>query len=415
MNHINNILGILIESIYESLTLYFVFIVCMLNFFCGRLLNIFLPVTIIYILVLKIFFFRTKMHQQAKAIFFFIIFMISGILSYTLLYGEDIVFILLGSVYFTGCGFYAWIKSEKESYLPEELKKLLIILFLSGFITMYLRNGEYLEAINSTATFYCIFSLIYLVRMNLIREYKVSSVEVNSHSNIVFVNLLSLFIALIFIFLQKNIVTWLPYLFLGAMMGLIELLKHIWTVINWGLQAILSISLKIHPTGYTKDGEEALKSSVEELILEEESLPTDLENIQGAVEHYEGIKILVVILILCCFAGMAYLSYRKIKTVLNENVGDFEEKTFVFSKEEWKDSMKKKINKLLGRDLLDPIRKKYLKTVNGLIHKGYEMEKGMTPNEYLKFVSMQNQKLSKEHGLDELTEEYNITRYKKGN
>ena len=43
------------------------------------------------------------------------------------------------------------------------------------------------------------------------------------------------------------------------------------------------------------------------------------------------------------------------------------------------------------------------------------MEKGMTPNEYLKFVSMQNQKLSKEHGLDELTEEYNITRYKKGN
>jgi len=53
------------------------------------------------------------MHQQAKAIFFFIIFMISGILSYTLLHGEDIVFILLGSVYFTGCGFYAWIKSEK--------------------------------------------------------------------------------------------------------------------------------------------------------------------------------------------------------------------------------------------------------------------------------------------------------------
>lgn len=414
MSRINQILGIVIDSIYDSLILYFLFIVCMMNFFIGRVMDEMLPLTVSFILALRFVLPFFKEGKNFRFIFIGSVLLTASVLSFFVFQNDDFIFWLLGCGYFSACGFTVWIKDKKEGYLPEEMKKLLILLFVSGFMTMYLRSKEYLEIINETAAFYCLFSLVYFVRMNLIHEYKSSSVEVNSHFNLVVINLLSLFIAVVFIVLQRNVLTWFPYLFLLIIMGAIELFRHIWTVINWILETVLAISLKIQPSGYTKTGSENPDSSVEELIFQEEALPRDLQDIQGAVEHYEGVRILIMMLILVLFAFLIYFFYKKMNSVFNENLGDPEEKEFILSKKEITNSFKKRINRLLNWDLTDPTRKKYVKTVNHLIKKGYEMEKDMTPNEYLISVERKNEDLSHECDLNSLTKDYNEVRYLKG-
>lgn len=311
-------------------------------------------------------------------------------------------------LYFLFIVFYATIHYDKSFY---ESRFFLIKYLYSSFVMLCLFLGFTLKSfpvIKSYLLFYIIMSIIYLMYLNIMDEYRdVSANLINKNKNLKRFNIIAVFITvssyLIFITdFFKRIFDIAYYLVQNLFY---QIIIHVSPIIYWLSNKIVSNEAKLK--------ELASKGSIDEnsKLLDEmqKNQQLDASMVYDNPTVVIVIKVILLVAFISLICGLMYITYRKFITTYKIEECDIdsldgEERSFVFKKEKIEKERKKKIN----LKNLHVIRRIYIDVIKTLNGRGIDYKDFYTPNEYNLFIQNTNLKYK---NVGELVNVYNRVRY----
>ena len=323
--------------------------------------------------------------------------------------------IVIGLVYF-GFVFYYMIQLRNNPlYFDDEKPQLALIIFVVGVITIFTRNMFYYNALNKTAVFFLFFLVFYLIRLNLLTEYKTATISISKNKNVTIIDCIMVALAICFVFFGINILTYIPNVVLGIFFVFFTCLKYIWLASVWLVTSIQNIYLFL--TNYAQGGYEEVEYTGEKVLqwVETAEFFPDWETVlKNASTNQDPTTISAIFVGIFVFFAVGGIIYTIIvfhsKKKHNFGKVDVEsEKSFIRSDFNLKTFIEDKFRKKFYSTSANTIRKAYAKEVSRLIDKGIEYEKFMTPNEYARIVYGEN---AMTDDFDTLTKKYNEVRYK---
>lgn len=329
---------------------------------------------------------------------------------YTFIVSINFLVVSLKSVISAGRGL------EKDREVNKFLYSvgIFIIIFIIMFSFSKIIDPIYLGCGKKYLVLYFVTGLMSLARLNLVEEYEQSnSISINKDKNIVRVNIISFAIIIISVISVslEYVKRFANYLLEKILYLVVKLLGAIFQKVAGENFDIIKNKAEeaARPTVRAKEdlylGEKGVKELTEEI---KDYIPKQVE--QFSADHGTLIITIVIIILLVV---IGYIIYRSINSKQTKKQGGLldEEKDFMFSLKDLKDSFRNitdKIQDSLNNKKLHEIRRVYIQCILKLNEKGIKYKKCYTPNEY-KDIIMKGSSESK--GFDIITKFYNDIRY----
>lgn len=311
-------------------------------------------------------------------------------------------------LYFLFIVFYATIHYDKSFY---ESRFFLIKYLYSSFVMLCLFLGFTLKSfpvIKSYLLFYIIMSIIYLMYLNIMDEYRdVSANLINKNKNLKRFNIIAVFITVssYLIFITDFFKRIFDIAFYLVQTLFYQIIIHVSPIIYWLSNKIVSNEAKLK--------ELASKGSIDEnsKLLDEmqKNQQLDASMVYDNPTVVIVIKVILLVAFISLICGLMYITYRKFITTYKIEECDIdsldgEERSFVFKKDKVEKEKKKKSN----LKNLHVIRRIYIDVIKTLKGRGIDYKDFYTPNEYNLFIQSTNLKYK---NVGELVNVYNRVRY----
>lgn len=408
MSRWNHIINSVISGIYEATKWYTLIYVCAIMLVAESQDIRVLWVSSIILIVESLF------KKQLSKYWGYIIIAIVSIFSSYLLWNNDILLIIIGSLYFLWIQYYMIYRREDNIYFDDEIKQIGVVLAACAVVTMFARNPKYTSAVNTNGIFYLCFSVFFMIRLHLSNEYDSAAYSISKHRNILLMDILMIVFAVTFIILGKNILYYIPNVVLSVLYIFFMSLQLLWKFSLWLVMNIQQLYLFL--TGYAQGvynpGE---KVNLDVIVWVEEQfinwdqidlLPDTKANAYVLPTIIVAITVLGAAILMIYFILVFYQKrHRTSDTITAES-----EKSFIFNVENVMEQIKEHFKKYVSTTSNNEIRKAYVRAVNTLTEKGVPIKKYMTPNEYVRIVIAEN--MDENSSFSELTAKYNEVRYK---
>lgn len=314
------------------------------------------------------------------------------------------------AIYFLAIIFYATIHYDKSFYEEDTfLKKYVVssLIMLEYFIM--LSGLKYVEVVKLYFPFYIIMSVIYIIQLNIMEQYRdISANLVNENKNIKRFNIIAIFITVS-----------------SCLIFITDFFKEIFDVAYWLVQKLLyeffmlcgpiiymiSKAIVFPLIGRNRMVEDASKQDDKKKLLEESM---KIEEVKKNLVYNNPtasivIKVILIVMFAILICTVIYIIYRKfmISGMLKDcsiDSLDGEERSFVFKKEKMQKENKSKEN----LKELHVIRLIYIDVIKNLKTRGVEYKNYYTPNEYNSLI--ENTRF-KSKNIGELINIYNSLRY----
>ncbi|MBR3840701.1 MAG: DUF4129 domain-containing protein [Erysipelotrichales bacterium] len=411
MHKINMIISQVVDSLYEAIKWNTLINICMVQLFLGNLGSKPLLISAIVLVGIKIV---EPIIRKNKLSLYISIALVSVVAS-ILVYGISPINNVVGIIYFMIVLYYVLVIRAKKLYFEDEVKQIGVVLGLCALVTIFARDDIYLSSINSNALFYMFFAVFYLIRLHILTEYESAAFSISKQKNILLIDIIMIFVVILFIVVGKNIWTYIPQLILGILYAIFMFLQYVWKFSLWLVVVIQNIYLWL--TGYRQgiyDKPDRIETG-DIFWFEPESffswdlidsLPEIDKNAYILPTFFVAFFFIVAAVLMINFIIVFY-NKRKYK---NEEVVMDSEKSFIFKPSSLVDEFWERFKKFFSTTSNNEVRKAYVKAVNVLYDKGLPLEKYMTPTEFERIVSAEHMDTS--GSFSELTKQYNEVRYK---
>lgn len=329
---------------------------------------------------------------------------------YTFILSINFLAVSLKSVISAGRG----VEKDREVNMFLYSIGIFIFIFIIMFLFSTIIDPIYLVCTKKYLGLYFITGLMSLARLNLVEEYEQSnSISINKDKNIVRVNIIS------FVIIVVSVIS--------------VSLEYVKRFANYLLEKILYLVVKIFGAifqkvagknfdvikGKVQESAKPVNRPRQELYLGEKGVKELAEEIkdyipkqvkQFSAEH--GTLIISIVAIILIIV-IGYIIYRCINSKQTKKEGILldEEKDFMFSLNDLKDSFRNiadKIQESLNNKKLHQIRRIYIQCVLKINEKGIKYKNFYTPNEYKDLIIKGT---SESRGFDTITKFYNDIRY----
>lgn len=304
---------------------------------------------------------------------------------------------------------------DKDAELNNFIYSLVGLLIVFIFINIFkdIVSSNYIICFRKYLGIYFIIGFSSLARLNLVEQYEQNNqISINKDKNIVRVNIISLIIIGVSVMAVSS-----QYLKKSLIFVFTKLVYFFVNVFGWIFNLLFSDKFQkikeIEPKYKIVSEEEGFIAAAGRIFgdLKEEIkdyVPREVREITAT-----GVKIGIFILVIAIIIISGYVIYKKLnrKTKIEKDFILEEEKDFIFSLDDIKDSFRNiadKLQDVLKDKKLHPIREIYIGCVSKLNDKGIKYRKSYTPNEYSDVIKKES---LQENGFDTITAFYNNMRY----
>ncbi len=336
-----------------------------------------------------------------------LIVIISGILSS---YGKS-AFTYIFTIGYYGAILLVAISNNRNLSL-RSLEAKIYLRFLKTFAitilisSIYLFDSKVLAYGNRVIDYiaiYFIASILHVICLNYTEQYETSG-TVNKDRNIFILNSIVVFLSGCFMFFRKQIIYIIEVFKNHIEPGLDRLANSI----IYKITAFFENLLRTDFGNFVKDNIGGGNTTVEEEFVNIEE--GALEAVEEIVEQ-SNLDILYKIFLAIIVILIAYFFFIKVRKYMykKQNKGSFEEREFIFKKEDLFNDIKNKFSNMFKKkENLSKARLVYLQTVHELINDGYEITNTTTPNEYISTILEGD---IERYNFKKITSDYNADRY----
>ncbi len=286
-----------------------------------------------------------------------------------------------------------------NSYLKDYMQFRLLYASLVGY---FVNDADIYQTISSGGLFFILYSVVHVIRTNVITEYEHNTSEtIQKEKNVIIVNIVAMLAMVLCFFIRNHVIDLFLIIVFGVCFVFYILLKVLGYFVGFIVNAVLWLVQAIFGYEVPKAEQTEEATTIIETILTEEEVEMIASNDSWIL--ILGILILVIVTIFIV---------RKVYRALGskESVeGTSEEKEFIFQSSDFLKPWKDKVKQMVAYGSLSKTRRKYIQTVNHCIKEGYQWKHSFTPNDYLRSVDRKT--VVSKYNLEEVTKQYNEERY----
>lgn len=285
-------------------------------------------------------------------------------------------------------------------------KSLGLIVVISSF---YFNSDTVIAYGNRVIDFvYIYFAVIvfYVICINFNEHYEGNN-AINRNKNLFIFNFLIATLITIFTFFRQQL------------LRLLEILKYyISPAVDSFIEKTVDLVRRFFELVFSDDFvffmSDKLSQNQKNTGDEQEKIIEEATELVESVSEPLALDFIFNLLLILVIVGIIFLLYKRVTNYNKKTIKkSFEEKEFVFKRDDFlndlKNSLKKRFRK---KESLSRERLIYKKTVNQLLEEGYEIRKSSTPNEFINTI---NDSDIKKYNFHNITSEYNAYRYGKDN
>lgn len=319
-------------------------------------------------------------------------------------FGFSSWYVVASGIVYYGIGGYFYLKVSNQDLNLSDLVKIIgIILLYASLVGYFVNDVDVYQSISSGGLFFILYSVVHVIRTNVITEYEHNTSEtIQKEKNIVVVNMVAMLAMLLCFFIRNHVIDIFLIVVFGVCFLFYLLLKVLGLVVGSIFNGILWFLQLVFGYEVPKAEQTEEATTIIETIISEEEMELITSNDSWII--IIGIIILVIVTIFIV---------RKVYRTLGskENVeGTSEEKEFIFQSSDFLKPWKDKVKQMVVYSGLSKVRRKYIQTVNHCIKEGFQWKNSFTPNDYLRSVDRKT--VVSKYNLEEVTKQYNEERYK---